>query len=67
MTTNDDNVWALNATTGKVQWRFQPPNVAVFKNFGIVANRGVAYCDGKLFLTTLDMTIDAARRRATAT
>ncbi len=59
MTTNDDNVWALNATTGKVLWRFQPPNVALFKNFGIVANRGLAYCDGKLFLTTLDMHIDA--------
>ncbi len=59
MTTNDDNVWAVQATTGKVVWRFQPPNVALFKNFGIVANRGLAYCDGKLFLTTLDMHIDA--------
>ena len=63
MTTNDDNVWAVQATTGKVVWRFQPPNVALFKNFGIVANRGLAYCDGKLFLTTLDMHIDALSRR----
>jgi alcohol dehydrogenase (cytochrome c) len=59
MTTNDDNVWALKATTGDVIWRFQPSNVALFRNFGIVANRGVAYCDGKLFLLTLDMHIDS--------
>jgi alcohol dehydrogenase (cytochrome c) len=59
LTTNDDNVWAIQATTGKVLWRFQPPNIALFKNFGIVANRGLAYCDGKLFLATLDMHIDA--------
>ncbi len=59
LTTNDDNVWAVQATTGKVLWRFQPPDIALFKNFGIVANRGLAYCDGKLFLTTLDMQIDA--------
>jgi PQQ-dependent dehydrogenase (methanol/ethanol family) len=63
LTTNDDNVWAVQATTGKVLWRFQPPNVALFKNFGIVANRGLAYCDGRLFLTTLDMHIDAISPR----
>ncbi len=57
MTTNDDNVWALDATTGKVKWRWSPDNVAVFRNFGIVANRGVALCDGHVFVLTLDMTI----------
>jgi PQQ-dependent dehydrogenase (methanol/ethanol family) len=57
VTTNDDNVWALDATTGKVKWRYQPDNGGVYKNFGIVANRGVALCDGKLFVLTLDMTI----------
>ena len=57
LTTNDDNVWALNATTGAVKWRWQPDNVAVFRNFGIVANRGVALCDGHVFVLTLDMTI----------
>src|SRR5712691_4343230 len=56
-TTNDDNVWALDATSGKVKWRWGPDNVAVFNKFGIVANRGVAVCDGKIFLLTLDMTI----------
>ena len=29
MTTNDDNVWALNATTGAVKWRWTPSDVAV--------------------------------------
>ena len=47
VTTNDDNVWALDATTGKLIWRWYPDNVAVFSNFGIVANRGVALCDGQ--------------------
>ncbi len=55
VTTNDDNVFALNAVTGAVIWRWKPDNVAIFRNFGIAANRGVAFCDGKLFLTTLDM------------
>jgi PQQ-dependent dehydrogenase (methanol/ethanol family) len=57
VTTNDDNVWALDALTGKVKWRWTPNDVAVFKNFGIVANRGVALCDGHVFVLTLDMTI----------
>ena len=57
VTTNDDNVWALDAVTGKVKWRYTPDDVAVFRNFGIVANRGVALCDGHIFELTLDMTI----------
>jgi alcohol dehydrogenase (cytochrome c) len=55
VTTGDDNVFAVDGVTGAVIWRWKPDNVAVFRNFGIVANRGVAYCDGKLFITTLDM------------
>jgi PQQ-dependent dehydrogenase (methanol/ethanol family) len=57
VTTNDGNVFALNAATGAVKWRWQPDNVAVFRNFGIVANRGAALCDGHVFVLTLDMTI----------
>ena len=57
LTTNDDSVWALDATTGKVKWRWTPSDIAVFRNFGIVANRGVALCDGHVFVLTLDMTI----------
>jgi alcohol dehydrogenase (cytochrome c) len=61
MTTNDNNVFALDATTGRVIWRYKPNNVAVFRNFGIVANRGVAYCGRRLFLATLDMHLVALR------
>jgi alcohol dehydrogenase (cytochrome c) len=57
VTTNDDNVWAVDAVTGQVKWRYTPDDVAVFRNFGIVANRGVALCDGHVFELTLDMTI----------
>src|SRR5712691_8063902 len=53
VTTNDDNVWALDAITGKVKRRYTPDDVAVFRNFGIVANRGVALCDGHIFVLTL--------------
>src|SRR3954462_1865283 len=57
MTTNDDNVWALDADTGKVKWRYTPDDVAVFRNFGIVANRGVAGWANRVFLLTLDSMI----------
>ena len=57
LTTNDDNAWAVDALTGNVKWRYTPDDVAVFRNFGIVANRGVALCDGHVFVLTLDMTI----------
>jgi alcohol dehydrogenase (cytochrome c) len=61
VTTNDDNVFALDGTTGKVLWQYKPPNSGFFKNFGIVANRGLAYCDGRLFLAQLDMKLIALR------
>ena len=57
VTSGDDQVFAVNGTTGALIWHYAPDNVATFKNYGIVANRGVTYCDGKLFLLTLDMTI----------
>jgi PQQ-dependent dehydrogenase (methanol/ethanol family) len=57
VTTGDDQVFAVNAVTGELLWRYVPDNVATFRNFGIMANRGVAYCDGRVFLLTLDMTI----------
>ncbi|MDX6551784.1 MAG: hypothetical protein QOH74_272 [Gaiellales bacterium] len=58
VTSNDDNVFRIDAATGKVVWQYKPSDTGVFKNFGIVANRGVAYCNGKLFLLTLDMHIN---------
>jgi len=63
VTTNDNNVFAIDGTSGRVIWRYEPPNRAVFSNFGIVANRGVAYCAGRLFLATLDMHLVALDRR----
>jgi PQQ-dependent dehydrogenase (methanol/ethanol family) len=57
VTTNDANVFAVDGATGTILWHFKPANSGLFKNFGIVANRGLAYCDGALFLLTLDMHI----------
>ncbi len=59
ITSGDDQVFAVNAGTGDLLWHYAPNNVATFKNFGIVANRGVAYCDNRVYLLTLDMTIVA--------
>jgi PQQ-dependent dehydrogenase (methanol/ethanol family) len=61
VTTNDDNVFALDGASGQVLWQYKPPNSALFKNFGIVANRGLAYCDGRLFIAQLDMKLVALR------
>src|SRR4051794_906635 len=58
-TTSDGNVFSLNAANGDVIWRWRPQNTALFRNFGIVANRGVAVCDGRVFVLSLDMTIHA--------
>jgi alcohol dehydrogenase (cytochrome c) len=57
VTSGDDQVFAVDATNGSLLWHYAPNNIATFKNFGIVANRGVAYCDGRVYLLTLDMTI----------
>ena len=58
-TSADDQVFAVNGSNGNLLWHWAPSNVATFKNYGIVVNRGLAYCDGKLFLLTLDMTLVA--------
>jgi PQQ-dependent dehydrogenase (methanol/ethanol family) len=59
VTSNDDQVFAVNAATGDLLWRYAPDNVATFRNFGIAVNRGVAVCDNRVFELTLDMTIVA--------
>jgi alcohol dehydrogenase (cytochrome c) len=61
VTTNDDNVFGLDGATGKVLWQYKPSNSGFFKNFGIAANRGLAYCDGRLFISQLDMKLVALR------
>ena len=54
-TTANDVVYALDAATGTVRWSWRPLNRGMFRNFGIQANRGVTYCNGRIFLATLDM------------
>ncbi len=61
VTTNDANVFAIDGATGKILWQRKPDNSAVFKNFGTVANRGLAYCGGRLFILQLDMKVVAMR------
>ena len=61
VTTNDANVFAIDGATGKILWQHKPQNSAVFKNFGVAANRGLAYCGGKLFILQLDMKVVALR------
>jgi PQQ-dependent dehydrogenase (methanol/ethanol family) len=57
VTTSDDYVFAIDGGSGKEIWEWKPSNTGVFANYGVNANRGVAYCDGKVFLLTLDMNI----------
>ena len=57
VTTANDYVFAVDGGSGKVLWEWKPDNTGIFSNYGVNANRGVAYCDGKVFLLTLDMKI----------
>jgi alcohol dehydrogenase (cytochrome c) len=59
VTTAYDYVFAVNGSSGKVLWHWKPANTGVFANYGVNTNRGVAYCDGKVFVLTLDMKIAA--------
>lgn len=61
VTTNDGNVFALDGASGRILWQYKPRDSGIFKNFGIVANRGLAYCGGRLFLAQLDMKLVALR------
>ncbi len=61
VTTNNNFVFALDGATGKVKWEYKPRNSGLFVNFGVAANRGLAYCGGRLFMTTLDMQLVALR------
>jgi PQQ-dependent dehydrogenase (methanol/ethanol family) len=55
VTTSNDYVFAVDGASGKVIWHWKPSDTGIFENFGVTANRGVAYCDGKVFVLTLDM------------
>jgi alcohol dehydrogenase (cytochrome c) len=56
-TTSFNHIFAIDGRTGDVLWDFTPPDIAHFSNFGLSPNRGVAYCEGRLFMLTLDMRI----------
>ena len=58
VTTGNDHVFAIDGSSGKELWEFTPSNTAIFSNYGVNANRGVAYCDGNVYLLTLDMRIE---------
>jgi alcohol dehydrogenase (cytochrome c) len=55
VTTSFNHVFAMEADTGDVLWHFTPSEIGTFHNFGVTANRGLAYCDGKLFMMAIDM------------
>jgi alcohol dehydrogenase (cytochrome c) len=63
VTTNEGSVWAVDAPTGRIIYRYDPHKFALYSNFGIVANRGVAYCNGRIFIATLDMHLVMLRAR----
>ena len=51
-----NNLFALNATTGELQWVFSPPTERAAQGVACcdVVNRGATYADGKIFYNTLD-------------
>jgi len=57
VTASNDWVFAIDGGSGKIRWYWKPKNTGVFANYGVNANRGVAYCDGKVYMLTLDMQI----------
>ena len=57
VTTSNDYVFAIDGGSGRVLWQYRPSDTGVYSDYGVNTNRGVAYCDGKVFLLTLDMHI----------
>ena len=56
-TTHFNHIFAMDAKTGAVKWHFRPSKIGAFKNFGLTTNRGVAYCNDRVYMLTLDMRI----------
>jgi quinohemoprotein ethanol dehydrogenase len=60
--TGDDDVFALNATTGKQIWAYHPTDMPAPSTLPICCNndnRGVALADGKVFVARLDAVLVA--------
>jgi alcohol dehydrogenase (cytochrome c) len=53
--TSFNHVFAMEADTGEILWHFTPSEIGTFHNFGVTSNRGLAYCDDKLFMMAIDM------------
>ncbi len=69
ITTGDDDVFALNAATGKQIWAYHPTDMASPSTLPICCNndnRGVAYNDGLIFNARLDSTLVALNARTGA-
>jgi len=56
ITTAGNQVFAFDAVTGKQLWHWKPSaeQAATFSKAGVVANRGVAVGEGKVFMLTVD-------------
>ncbi|SFB26979.1 PQQ-dependent dehydrogenase, methanol/ethanol family [Cohnella sp. OV330] len=56
VTTAGNQVFAFDAVTGGQIWHWKPPaeQAATFSKAGIIANRGVAVGEGKVFMLTID-------------
>ncbi len=57
VTTGDGFVFAIDGSDGHEIWEYKPSQLGLYSNFGVNANRGVAYCDGNVYLLSLDMHI----------
>ncbi|MBB6671018.1 pyrroloquinoline quinone-dependent dehydrogenase [Cohnella nanjingensis] len=56
ITTSGNQVFAFDAVTGNQIWHWKPSpeQAATFSKSGIIANRGVAVGEGKVFMLTID-------------
>lgn len=56
VSTSGNQVFAFDAVTGNQIWHWKPPaeEAANYSKAGIIANRGVAVGDGKVFMLTVD-------------
>lgn len=58
LTTNTDQVIAVNAVTGKLKWKYTPAvnfyHAIAGGGGGVATNRGVAVANGKVYLLTFD-------------
>src|SRR5689334_11622182 len=62
VTSSHDDVFALDATTGKQLWAHHPQFKKPLEDLSICCgrdNRGVAYGNGKIFLARLDGVLEA--------